>query len=453
MPLIRLAQLFAAAGHALYGVGGMVRNPLLGLPVTDNDVTSSMTPGEVMAMCRDKGIKYLDIGAAFGMVELHYMGGVFQHTTFRRDTYPTGGGHRPRAVSYSGDINEDAFRRDFTVNAIYKNILTGRITDPTGGMQDLKNRLLRATSRDPAVIMGDDALRIMRMARFAAELGFEAERVTLEAARACAAGLADISPERIREELDRILLSDVKYGVPHGPYRGLELLDELKAIDVILPELAKGRGVAQKPQYHKYDVLHHCFHAVDCIEPSLTLRLSALLHDVGKPGCCTVDREGVGHFYGHAAAGAELADACLRRLRLDNALRERVVTLIRRHDLQLEPEPRLVKRWLGRLGPELFFQWTALAKADAGAKFPDQAPGAARWEQVEALARQILAERPCLTLRDLEADGNDALARGLRGPAVGRALAALLEEVMEGRLPNHRAELMAELDRLAGRER
>ena len=166
-----------------------------------------------------------------------------------------------------------------------------------------------------------------------------------------------------------------------------------------------------------------------------------------------MDREGVGHFYGHAAAGAELADACLRRLRLDNALRERVVTLIRRHDLQLEPEPRLVKRWLGRLGPELFFQWTALAKADAGAKFPDRAPGAARWEQVEALARQILAERPCLTLRDLEADGNDALARGLRGPAVGRALAALLEEVMEGRLPNHRAELMAELDRLAGRER
>ena len=205
--------------------------------------------------------------------------------------------------------------------------------------------------------------------------------------------------------------------------------------------------------HHSCDVYTHCVRALERVPAEPGLRLAALLHDVGKPGCCTVDREGVGHFYGHAAAGAELADACLRRLRLDNALRERVVTLIRRHDLQLEPEPRLVKRWLGRLGPELFFQWTALAKADAGAKFPDRAPGAARWEQVEALARQILAERPCLTLRDLEADGNDALARGLRGPAVGRALAALLEEVMEGRLPNHRAELMAELDRLAGRKR
>lgn len=119
--------------------------------------------------------------------------------------------------------------------------------------------------------MGDDALRIMRMARFASELGFEPEKDTFEAAKAAVPGLADISPERIREELDRILLSDAKYGIPGGPYRGLELLDNLEAIDVIMPELAKGRGIAQKPQYHKYDVLHHCFHAVDCIEPSLTL--------------------------------------------------------------------------------------------------------------------------------------------------------------------------------------
>ena len=149
MPLIRLAQLFAAAGHTLYGVGGMVRNPLLGLPVTDNDVTSSMTPGEVMAMCRDKGIKYLDIGAAFGMVELHYMGGVFQHTTFRRDTYPTGGGHRPQAVSYSGDINEDAFRRDFTVNAIYKNILTGRSPTLPAACKTLKTGCSELPQRIP----------------------------------------------------------------------------------------------------------------------------------------------------------------------------------------------------------------------------------------------------------------------------------------------------------------
>ena len=132
----------------------------------------------------------------------------------------------------------------------------------------------------------------------------------------------------------------------------------------------------------------------------------------------------MGHFYGHAAAGAELADACLRRLRLDNALRERVVTLIRRHDLQLEPEPRLVKRWLGRLGPELFFQWTALAKADAGAKFPDQAPGAARWGAGGGIGKTDPGREALPHPAGPGGGRNDALARGLRGPAVGRALAA-----------------------------
>lgn len=318
------------------------------------------------------------------------------------------------------------------------------LTDPFGGRADLAAGVIRCV-REPERRFGEDALRLLRALRFAAQLDFRLEEGTAAGVRACAPQLACVSRERVAEELKRLVC---------GPAAGRVLLDCPEVLTgQVLPELAPAVGFDQRNPHHSYDVYTHCVRALERVPAEPGLRLAALLHDVGKPGCCTVDREGVGHFYGHAAAGAELADACLRRLRLDNALRERVVTLIRRHDLQLEPEPRLVKRWLGRLGPELFFQWTALAKADAGAKFPDRAPGAARWEQVEALARQILAERPCLTLRDLEADGNDALARGLRGPAVGRALAALLEEVMEGRLPNHRAELMAELDRLAGRER
>ena len=441
MPLIRLAQLFAAAGHTLYGVGGMVRNPLLGLPVTDNDVTSSMTPGEVMAMCRDKGIKYLDIGAAFGMVELHYMGGVFQHTTFRRDTYPTGGGHRPQAVSYSGDINEDAFRRDFTVNAIYKNILTGRITDPTGGMQDLKNRLLRATSKDPAVIMGDDALRIMRMARFASELGFEAERGTLEAARACAAGLADISPERIREELDRILLSDVKYGIPGGPYRGLELLDNLEALDVILPELAKGRGVAQKPQYHKYDVLHHCFHAVDCIEPSLTLRLAALLHDVGKPAAL----EATGCMYTHDALGADIARGILERLRYPSGVVREVTALIRSHmfDLRTEAKENTIRLWLQEMGIERSRQLIALRRADVHGSGRIEGPveSADRWERI--LESMIAAGAP-FEERQLAVTGADIA--GYLGippsPRIGYIKAGLLRHCAKRPEDNNKTALL-----------
>ena len=425
MPLIRLAQLFAAAGHTLYGVGGMVRNPLLGLPVTDNDVTSSMTPGEVMAMCRDKGIKYLDIGAAFGMVELHYMGGVFQHTTFRRDTYPTGGGHRPQAVSYSGD----------------KNILTGRITDPTGGMQDLKNRLLRATSKDPAVIMGDDALRIMRMARFASELGFEVERGTLEAARACTAGLADISPERIREELDRILLSDAKYGIPRGPYRGLELLDNLEALDVILPELAKGRGVAQKPQYHKYDVLHHCFHAVDCIEPSLTLRLAALLHDVGKPAAL----QATGCMYTHDRLGADIARGILERLRYPSAVIRDVTALIRNHmfDLRTEAKENTIRLWLQEMGIERSRQLIALRRADVHGSGRIEGPveSADRWERI--LESMIAAGAP-FEERQLAVTGADIA--GYLGippsPRIGYIKAGLLRHCAKRPEDNNKTALL-----------
>ncbi len=254
--------------------------------------------------------------------------------------------------------------------------------------------------------------------------------------------LACVSRERVAEELKRLVC---------GPAAGRVLLDCPEVLTgQVLPELAPAVGFDQRNPHHSYDVYTHCVRAL-AGPGGAGLRLAALLHDVGKPGCCTVDREG-GPLYGHAAAGAELADACLRRLRLDNALRERVVTLIRRHDLQLEPEPRLVKRWLGRLGPELFFQWTALAKADAGAKFSDRAPGqpaGSRWRHWQDRSWPRGPASPCGTWRRTETTPWP----GPAGPAVGRALAALLEEVMEGRLPNHRAELMAELDRLAGRER
>lgn len=441
MPLIRLAELFAAAGHTLYGVGGMVRNPLLGLPVTDNDVTSGMTPGEVMGLCESNGIKHLDIGAAFGMVELHYMGEVFQHTTFRRDTYPSGGGHRPSGVAYSKDINEDAFRRDFTVNAIYENILTGELTDPTGGMADLKKRLLRATSEDPAVIMGEDALRIMRLARFGAELGFEAEKGTFAAAREHAPGLADISPERIREELDRILLSDAKYGVPHGPYRGLEMLDRLGAIDVIMPELAEGRGVAQKPQYHRYDVLHHCFHTVDCIGPELILRLAALLHDVGKPAALRA----TGRMYTHDVLGADIARGILERLRYPSGVIREVTALIRAHmfDLRTEAREDTIRLWLQEMGIERSRRLIALRRADVhGSGLIEGAVESAdRWEHI--LEAMIAAGTP-FEERQLAVTGDD-IARALGippSPAIGRVKAGLMRHCAKRPEDNNKAALL-----------
>ena len=428
-----------AAGHRAVLVGGCVRDRLMGRTPHDYDAATSARPEQIREACAP--MRVVETGVRHGTVTVLSGGLPVEVTTFRREGRYTDH-RRPDRVEFTGDLGEDLARRDFTINAMAWE--PSGLTDPFGGRADLAAGVIRCVG-EPERRFGEDALRLLRALRFAAQLDFRLEEGTAAGVRACAPQLACVSRERVAEELKRLVC---------GPAAGRVLLDCPEVLTrQVLPELAPAVGFDQRNPHHSYDVYTHCVRALERVPAEPGLRLAALLHDVGKPGCCTVDREGVGHFYGHGAAGAELADACLRRLRLDIALRERVVTLIRRHDLQLEPEPRLVKRWLGRLGPELFFQWTALAKADAGAKFPDQAPGAARWEQVEALARQILAERPCLTLRDLEADGNDALARGLRGPAVGRALAALLEEVMEGRLPNHRAELMAELDRLAGRER
>ena len=201
----------------LYAVGGFVRNELLNLSHTDIDICSKLTPNEIIEFCKSMGYKYVPKGIAFGMVEIHFTYEsetlCLEHTTFRSDKYADDGSHRPQSVTFSDSVEQDAFRRDFTVNALYKNLLTDEIIDPTGGLSDLENRVIRATSKDPNDIMKDDGLRVMRMVRFAAELCFDVEESTMQAAIAHVNGLKDISSERIRDELNKILLSDAKY--PH----------------------------------------------------------------------------------------------------------------------------------------------------------------------------------------------------------------------------------------------
>lgn len=181
------------------------------------------------------------------------------------------------------------------------------------------------------------------------------------------------------------------------------------------------------------------------VPPRPELRLAALLHDVGKPPSYAPDEKGVGHFPGHAKAGAALADGALRRLRLDNATRERVVTLIARHGMRLPAEDKVVRRWLSRLGPELFFDLMTLDRADDGAKRPEMVPATEHWLALERLAREVLETADCLSLSELAVNGRDALAAGLRGPEIGRALNALLEDVVEGRRENRREALLEAL--------
>lgn len=333
-----LAQLFAAKGVELYAVGGVVRNTMLGLPINDIDITSRMLPDEIISLCANNSIKTLKTGYSYGMVEIHIGGCRFEHTTFRRDVYSDGGAHRPNRVTFSDSIEEDAFRRDFTVNAIYLNILTGNIIDPTGGAADIAARVIRATSRDPRVIMGDDALRIMRMARFASELGFDVERGTFAAAKQFSGQLADISLERVRDELKKLLLSDVKYGTPpqDSVLKGLALLDSIGALNVILPQLAACKGVLQNPQYHRFDVMTHMLYSAACAAPNEILRFAALLHDVAKPIMLAKN----GNMHEHEVYGAIITREIMTKYHFSNSDIDTAEWLVRHHMFDLRGEAK-----------------------------------------------------------------------------------------------------------------
>lgn len=350
--LIALAELVRDKGAELFVVGGFVRNSILGLPVSDTDITSSLLPEEMIALCDSAGFKVVPKGIDFGMVEVHIGDKKYEHTTFRSDTYSEGGAHRPTAVSFSDSPQNDAFRRDFTVNALYASVISGEIVDPTGGIADANSRLIRTTTPDPKLILNDDGLRIMRLCRFAAELGFDIEEKTLEAAKECAPLLADISKERVRDELIKILMADTKYGMDpeKSVLRGLHLLDETGALDVLFPELARCRGVEQSPRFHRFNVLEHIFRTVELSSPDIRVRLACLFHDAAKP----IMLEKQGNMHGHDAASADISREILTKYRFDNDTCQIASWLVGHHmfDLDCRAKDTTLKRRFAAWGEE-----------------------------------------------------------------------------------------------------
>lgn len=421
-----------AAGHRAVLVGGCVRDSLLGLSPHDYDAATSALPAQIEAACA--GLKCLETGLKHGTVTVLSDGLPVEVTTFRREgTYSD---HRhPDRVEFTDDLAQDLARRDFTVNAMAWE--DGGLVDLFGGRADLKSRLVRCVG-DPDRRFDEDALRLLRGLRLAAQLDFTLHPDTAAAIRRRTPQLEHVAWERISAEFLRLLCS---------PGAGRVLLDFPEVAVQIIPELAPAVGFDQKNPHHLYDVYTHSVKALEQVPPRPALRLAALLHDVGKPGTFSQDSDGIGHFYGHPKVSAALADRALDRLRLDHGVRERAVTLVARHDLPVEPSEQWAGRWLSRLGEELFFDLLALKRGDALACAPDGGEGLERLEGAEAAARALLSRRPCLTLRDLAVNGHDAMAAGLSGPAIGRVLASLLDRVAGGELPNNRAVLLQALAR------
>ena len=420
------------AGYEAWAVGGCVRDALRGTAPGDYDLTTAALPAETEAVFA--GERVIETGIRHGTVTVLLAGQPVEITTFRIDG-PYTDARRPDAVRFTRSLREDLARRDFTVNAMAYSPARG-LADPFGGQSDLAAGLLRCVG-DPDTRFSEDALRIMRAARFASALDFTLDPPTAAAALRHRDALRAVSPERISAELVKLLC---------GPGVRRVLLDHIDLLAPVLPELALQKDFDQHHPCHIYTALEHTAAAVEAIAPTPTLRLAALLHDIAKPACFTLDADGTGHFYGHPERGAEMADAILRRLRFDTATRERVTLLVRWHDRPIEPTAPAVRRALNRLGEEAFFQLIALKRADNFGQGEVLRCRQREYDALERIAKEILAENQCLSLRTLAVNGETLRRCGIApGPEMGRLLQNALNAVLDDDIPNEKNAILGRL--------
>ena len=417
-----------AAGHQAYLVGGCVRDLLRGVTPHDYDITTSARPEETQALFTGFAIP---TGLQHGTVTVRQNHQSFEVTTFRADgTYTDH--RRPDSVTFSTDLREDLQRRDFTVNAMAMD-LRGELHDPYGGQDDLRAGIIRCVGQAERRFE-EDALRIMRGLRFAAVLGFSIAEDTARAMARCAPLLRHIAAERLHEEMTKLLMGDGAAEV---------LLAWHHVLGIFLPEILPCVGFDQQNYHHLYDVWEHTVRSVAAAPKDAVLRWTMLLHDLGKPACFTVDEDGVGHFYGHDELGAQIAAEIMTRLRFDKKTAARVELLIGQHMRQIVPTEKAVGRILRQIGEEALRQLLAVKRADASACHPDYAWQTGPLDAVEAVWEQLLAKEACFTLAQLAVGGHDLMALGLQGRAIGEALNALLDQVVEGKLLNEREALLA----------
>ena len=412
--------------HEAYVVGGSIRDALIGLVPKDYDITTSANPEEVMRIFK----KTIPTGLQHGTVQVITSDGMYDVTTYRSE-----GDYRdnryPTNVIFIDDLVEDLKRRDITINAMAYNTEKG-IIDPFNGTDDIKGRIIKAVG-NPTERFKEDALRILRAIRLATVLDFNIEENTLQAIVETMDGLRFISVERIREELDNILMSD-------NPSRGISLLYHLGLMKYVLPELMPIAIFNQFNPHHDKDVLNHTLEVLENTPKNLTIRLAALLHDSGKPSTFTVDEKGIGHFYEHEKISAQIAKLALSRLKYDNKTISTVTKLISFHMVSLETKNELkLKKLITQLGKENLLALIDLKTADFIAK-PDS--GSSKLYEVADFRDRImhiLERNDPLSVKDLAINGNDILNLGLKeGRSIGKMLNELLELVLKNPELNQR---------------
>ncbi len=427
LPVKKAIRRLREAGYEAWAVGGCVRDSLLGLSPSDWDITSAAPPQKVKELFADCPI--YPTGEQHGTLTVVVDGMPLEITVFRTESGYSDGRH-PDRVEFAPSIREDLSRRDFTVNALAAAPGEG-IRDEFGGLGDLENRIIRCVG-EPERRFSEDALRIMRALRFSAVLGFSIHPETAAAVVRCREQLRLVSAERITAELLRLICGKNAAGV---------LLSFPEVLAVWIPELLPCVGHGQFTRFHLYDVYEHTVRALAAIRPDPVLRMTMLLHDIGKPARFFRDQSGAGHFKGHPAESARLAAEVLRRLRFSKADSARILTLIRYHDAKIHPEQ--AQFWLSRLGEECFFELMEVKRADNAGQNLAASDRTAEYDAVEEEARRVLSEKRCLSLSGLAVKGEDLLSRGIHGREVGRTLEELLYRVVTGQAENSREALLA----------
>lgn len=413
-----------AWGKQAYVVGGCVRDSLRGEQPNDWDITTSARPEEIKRCFA--GCKTIDTGIRHGTVTVMLEDMPLEITTYRVDGDYSDRRH-PDAVKFTHELKEDLRRRDFTINAMAYHPVEG-LMDYFDGGRDLLQGIIRCVG-EPERRFSEDALRILRGLRFASTLNFNIEKSTAAAIHKKRGLLQQVAAERLSSECSRLLT---------GRAPGKVLLEYEDVLEVFIPELGPMVGFEQRNPHHTLDVWGHTVKGVESVENSLALRLAALLHDIGKPRCFTLDEKRVGHFYHHAEIGAQMAASILQRLRYDRETAHLVENLVACHNLFLEPTEKAVKHALSRYGKELLLMLLALKRADILAQSPVYLEENMRWlgkikERMEALERQDA----CFSLRQLAIGGRELISLGIpEGKEIGRTLHWLLDAVIDERVEN-----------------
>ncbi len=424
-----------ANGYEAYAVGGCVRDSILGRTPDDWDITTSATPMETKALFA----RTFDTGIEHGTVTVLIEKEAFEVTTYRVDGKYEDSRH-PSEVTFTRSLQEDLLRRDFTINAMAYNDEEG-LVDIFGGEEDLKHKIIRCVG-DAKARFGEDALRILRAVRFAAQLGFNIEPETQKGIIELAPTLSAISAERIQVELIKMLMS------PNPSM--LQAAYELGITNVILPEFNAMMATTQETPHHIYSVGEHTLKAIEYVRPDKVLRLTMLLHDVAKPLMKTIDEDGVAHFKKHDIKGTELAKDILRRLKFDNDTMNKVVKLVQYHDYRMPAEPKNVRKAMNKIGKELFPLYLEVREADtlAQSKYLREEKLQNIYD-IRQCYEDILDRQECVSLKDLAVTGNDLILDGMEpGKEIGEVLSKLLEVVIEHPEYNQKETLLKIKDRL-----